>query len=141
MNLQLKHLAVATAGLALAGALGATPIAPQAQPAASPAAKSSPQHCFYASNINNFTTDGDKTVYLRVGVADVYRLDLMTSCPELTTRRSIGLERTVGGSNICSPLNLTVVFRLQGERRVCPVQELRWLTKDEIAALPKHDRP
>jgi len=127
-------------GLALAGAMIATPLTP-ALTADAPKPDPHRQQCFYASNINNYTTAGDRVVYLRVGVADVYRLDLMTDCPGLDFRQRIDFSRAVVGSSICSAIDLTIRFDQAGARSVCPVSDLRKLTPGEIAALPKRERP
>ncbi|MET0295423.1 MAG: DUF6491 family protein, partial [Phenylobacterium sp.] len=47
-----------------------------------PAAASAPRQCFRPQDINNFRAADDRTVYLRVGVNDIYRLDLIGPCPE-----------------------------------------------------------
>jgi len=128
--------AVTAAALSLAGATGSAPIA-QAEPAHDGGAKS----CFYAGNIENYAVANDRLMYLRVGVADVYRLDLMMDCPELTFRQNVEITHTGAGSLVCSPIDLTVRFHQIGARRVCPVSDMRKLTPAEVAALPKHDRP
>jgi hypothetical protein len=130
-----KHAAVAALSLVLAAA-AATPLA-QAEP------QKPAEHraCFYADNIENYAVANDRLVYLRVGVADVYRLDLMTECHELTFRQNVLFTHTGASSLICSPIDLTIRFRQAAARRVCPVSEMRKLTPAEIAALPKGDRP
>jgi hypothetical protein len=135
MKLGLK--AAAAMGLTLAGALAATPLA-TAQPRPAPAQS---RQCFYARNINNYTTAGGRLVYIRVGVADVYRLDLMTDCPELGFRQDLQFTRADPGASICSAIDLTIRFREPGARRICPVAEMRKLTPEEVAAMPKRDRP
>jgi hypothetical protein len=75
-------------------------------------------------------------------VSQIFRLDLMTNCLDLTFRQGIGLEDQPANAFICSPLEATVVYRDYGgipER--CPVKAIHKLTPDEIAALPKKDRP
>jgi hypothetical protein len=127
-----------SAALALASALAAV-ASPIAQ--AEPEHRAAPQSCFYASNIENYAVANDRLVYLRVGVADVYRLDLMTDCPELTFRQNIAITHTGASDLVCSPIDLTIRFRQIAARRVCPVGDMRKLTAAEVAALPKHDRP
>ena len=128
-------LAVATAGFAVLGALTATPLAK-----AEPSKGDSARQCFYERNINNFTVPGNRLVYIRVGVADVYRLDLMTDCPEITFRQDLGFSRSASG-NICSAVDMQIRFQQNGVRRICQVSDLRKLSPDEVAALPKRDRP
>jgi hypothetical protein len=65
----------------------------------------------------------------------------MNDCPELGFRQSLGLSRADGGTDICAPIDLTISFQQNGARRICPVQDMHKLSTDEIAALPKRDRP
>jgi hypothetical protein len=116
--------------------MSAPPSAAQAQPPAKPQ-----RSCFYASNINNYTVADSRTIYLRVGVADVYKLGLMSDCPELTFRTTNLSFTRSGVGSICSPIDLTIRYRQAGARRICPVADMRKLTPAEIAALPKRDRP
>jgi len=107
---------------------------------AQPAAKAAEQ-CFLADDVNGFNAPNDHTLYIRVGVSDVYRLDLMSDCQGLRFREGIGLERTPASSWICSPLDATVVYRETGMPERCPVTAIHKLTKAEVGALPKRDRP
>ncbi|MDR3514101.1 MAG: DUF6491 family protein [Caulobacteraceae bacterium] len=130
--------------IALAGAVLA-PAAVLAQPAA-PSAPAKPAdkqagQCFYANNVNGFNAPDNRTVYIRVGVRDVYRLDLMSDCLNLTFRQSLGLRSTPGSSWICSPLDVEVVYHDVGMRQRCPVTAIHKLTPAEVEALPKKDRP
>jgi hypothetical protein len=131
-----KQVAIAALGAALALA----PSLPQAQPSPPPKTYAGARQCFYANNISNYTTEGERTVYLRIGVREIYRLDLMTDCPELGFRQNIEF-RHVGGSSICSPIDLTIQFHQPGARRLCAVSDMRKLSLDEVAALPKRLRP
>jgi hypothetical protein len=135
MTLRLK--AAAATGLSLAVALAATPLATAQTP---PAPKQSRQ-CFYARNISNYSVVGDRLVYLRVGVADIYRLDLMNDCPEIGFRQHLEFTRADPGTTICSAIDLTIRFREPGAHRICPVSDMRKLSPAEVAALPKRDRP
>jgi hypothetical protein len=125
----IRFLTATAAAFCLAAA------AAQAQPAAAPRA------CFYARDISNFHVVDDRTVYLRVGVNQVYRLDLMGDCPQLSFRQSLGVETTPGAGTVCSPLDVELVYRDLGAPVRCPVTGLRALTPAEAAALPKKDRP
>jgi len=141
MRFHLKPIGAVALGLAAAVAITAAPLAPRAEPSSPLAKDASRRQCFYASNINNFTTEADRIVYIRVGVSDVYRLDLMTECPELSFRLDVQFTRADPGSSICSPVDLTLSYRQNGARRICPVVDMRKLTPQEVAALPKRLRP
>ena len=97
--------------------------------------------CFLRRNVNGFSAPNDRTLYVRVGVSDIWRLDLMTDCTGLAFRDAFGLEAQPARAWICSPLDATVVFRQTGLTQRCPVSGLHKLTAAEIAALPRRDRP
>lgn len=96
--------------------------------------------CFHASNVNGFRASDDRTVYLRVGVRDVYRLDLMSPCADVNWSERIGIVHR-GSPWICSGLDAEIVAPSPIGPHACPVQTLRKLTPAELAALPKKDRP
>lgn len=111
---------------------------------AAPAASAASSHdtCFARRNVESFSAPGDQTVYLRVGVNGIYRLDLMTHCLDLSFRESVGLEDQPASAFICSPLEATVVYRAAGGiPQRCPVKAIHKLTPEEVAALPRKDRP
>ena len=105
------------------------------------AADKSPNACIVRSDINGFSAPDDHTVYVRVGVNQIFRLDLMTHCLDLTFRQAIGLEDQPATAWICSPLEATVVYRDLGVTQRCPVTAIHKLTPAEIASLPKKDLP
>jgi hypothetical protein len=104
-------------------------------------AKSDANQCFRPDEINGFNAPDDHTVYIRVGVNDFYKLDLMGDCIDLTFRQSLGIQRTPGMGWICSPLDATIVYRETGMPERCPVTGIHKLSAAEVAALPKRDRP
>jgi Family of unknown function (DUF6491) len=136
-NITSKAIGLAASAAILAGAGLSAPVV-SAQPAAGP---SHGNQCFLRSNINGFQAPDDRTVYIRVGVSDIYRLTLMVNCTSLSFRQGIGLESTPGDPWICSPIQATVVYRDVGIHNRCPVSDIHKLTPDEIAALPKRDLP
>ena len=100
-----------------------------------------PNQCFWTRNITGFAAPDDHTVYIRVSYRDVYRLDLMVSCPDVDWNQRIALvSRT--GSNICNALDAEIVAHATGlGSQRCPVKTLTKLTPEEIAALPRHAKP
>jgi len=106
-----------------------------------PAGKSPARSCFPASNVSGFRASDDKTVYLRVGVKDVYRLDLMSACPNVDWNEHIALLSRGGSSFVCTGLDLDVISSTPIGRQRCPVQTLTKLTPEEAAALPKKAVP
>ena len=126
--------------LAASAAVLAGLVLPAPMVSAQPASRSNNQ-CFYTRNINGFRAPDDHTLYVRVGVSDIYRLTLMTNCTGLTFKQNIGLESTPGDPWICSAIQATVVYRDTGIRNRCPVSDIHKLSPAEIAAMPKRDQP
>ena len=96
--------------------------------------------CFWVQNVNGWSAADDHTVYLRTGVKDVYRLDLMGACQDITWNQDIGLI-SHGSSSICSPLDATIVSKGPLGPQRCPVRAVTKLTPDQIAAMPSKHRP
>lgn len=97
--------------------------------------------CFLRRDVYNFSAPNDRTLYIRVGVSQVWRLDLMTDCTGLSFRQAFGLEARPASPWICSPLDATVIVRQPGFHMRCPVTAMHHLSPAEVAALPKRDRP
>ena len=123
-----------TAVFALAAAL---PAAADKPPAAAAKAR---QACFFARDVNSFSAADDRTVYVKVGVKDVYRLDLFNSCPDIDWNWSIALQ-SHGSDWICSPMDATIIARSPIGPQRCEVNKVTRLTPEEVAALPKKARP
>ena len=131
--------------LALGGLLSALAFTQAAwadEPAKVAPKAETPRQCFYSSNMSSFKEAGDRAVYIRVGVKDLYRLDLFSTCHDLRWAQTIGVESR-GSSWICSGSNsdavLIVPSTLGPER--CMVTDVKKLTDAEIDALPRKDRP
>lgn len=127
--------AVAALGLGLAAQACA-----QTRP---PPRSSRPQNaCFDAHMINGFSAPDESTVYIRVGVSEIWRLKLLGSCPNLNWDQRIALQNRSGSSFICDALDAEVLSHAPGMGlQRCPVSELHKLTPAEAAALPKKARP
>ena len=126
----MKLLGVLAIG-AVAGALAAGPAA----------AKDNGTDCFLQRNINGFSAASDSTVYIRVGVKEIWRLDLMIPCTGLTFRNGFALQGSPTSGWVCRPIDATVMIRQTGITQRCPVSAIHHLTADEAAALPKKLRP
>ena len=107
--------------------------------AAGPAAAKR-DNCFHARNVSGFRAMDDKTVYLRVGVRDIYRLEVMGRCPEIDWSQRLALVSR-GSPWICSGLDADLVAPSPIGPQHCPVHTLRKLTPREAAALPRKLRP
>jgi hypothetical protein len=122
--------AIATAGVALS-LIAAS--AAQAQP--------SPRQCFFQRNLNSWKEVGERRVNLRVGVKDIYQLDLNAPCWNLKWAETLGIENR-GSSSVCTgdTVILVVPDRARGTDR-CWARVLRKLSPQEAAALPPKERP
>ena len=135
-----KALAAAAVTVLTALSLAASAPAP-----GSPAAASPPKHpaCFWTHSISSFAAGSDdETLYLKVGVKDVYELKLFNNCFDIGWVQHIAL-RSRFSSNICEGTGNNAEVYVPGGafRERCPVTDIRKLTPDEVAALPKNSRP
>ncbi len=128
----------AWAGLTGALALAACTTPPVSD--ASVVAAKSARSCFFANSANSFNAVDDQTVYVRVGVKDVYRLDLFSRCPDIDWNHAIALVSR-GGSSICSGLDATVITKGPFGPQRCEVRTVTKLTPEEAAALNPKAKP
>jgi hypothetical protein len=98
------------------------------------------QACFYARDVNGFNAADSKTVYIRVGVKDVYRLDLFATCPDIDWDWKIGLVSR-GSDWICDAMDATIIARSPIGPQRCEVNKVTKLTPAEVAALPRKQKP
>ena len=96
--------------------------------------------CFYSRNINGFTAVDDETINVRVGVRDIYQLKFLGPSRDVRWANGIALV-SHGGSFICSSLDATVVVPGPTGPQRFPVKAIRHLTPDEVANLPRKQRP
>ncbi|MDP3749851.1 MAG: DUF6491 family protein [Phenylobacterium sp.] len=108
--------------------------------AADPAGAKPQRQCFSARNVSNFSAVDDRTVNLRVGVKDVYRLDLLGPCHDIDWEHQIAIQSR-GSSWICSGLDATIITRSPIGPQRCAVRTIRKLSLAEIAALPPKHKP
>lgn len=125
--------AAATAALLLVGACASTD--PD-----NPRASNPSRQCFFANSARSFTAVDNQTVHVRVGANDIYRLDLMGTCPDINWNHQIALVSR-GSSSICTGTGATVVTRGPTGQQRCPVRMVTKLTPEEVEALRPRDRP
>lgn len=131
-------IAAAAFGLVALGLAAPQAVVAQQQPAAE---KPKPKRqCFWASQVNNFAAQSDRVVNIRVGVNDVYSLEIFGVCPEIDWTQSIGLVSTMGDS-ICQGLDAELIVPSAIGPQRCAVRNIRKLTPAEVAALPPRARP
>lgn len=97
--------------------------------------------CFNTRMVTSFAAPDNQTLYVRVGVSDVFRFDLLVPCQDIDWNQRLALVARPGPW-ICSGMDATVVSQARGiGRQRCPASHMRKLTPDEIAALPPRSRP
>lgn len=106
----------------------------------SPRSSNPNRQCFFANSARGFTVVDTQTVNVRVGARDVYRLDLMGTCPDINWNSQIALVSR-GSSSICTGTGATVVTRGPTSQQRCPVRMVTKLTTEEVEALRPRDRP
>ncbi|MDO9336787.1 MAG: hypothetical protein EON95_00660 [Caulobacteraceae bacterium] len=131
-----KTLIGALLGTALLVTGGASVV--QAAPKAAKAARTD---CFFNQQVRNFSAGkDDKTLYVRAG-RDTYRMETLGRCLDLRDSLNIGLD-SHPSSSICSAQDVTIIVHSNGMGvQRCPVRELVKLTPEQVAALPKGERP
>jgi hypothetical protein len=134
MNPQARCGALIAAVLAFAAAAGG--VAAQPSRAPTPA-----RPCFLQRNLTSWKEAGDRQVYLKVGVNDIYELALDAPCWNLRWAERLGIENR-GSSSVCTgdTVILVVPDRAMGTDR-CFARVLRRLTPEQAAALPPKQRP
>ncbi|HEY1426157.1 MAG TPA: hypothetical protein VGF50_05750 [Caulobacteraceae bacterium] len=99
--------------------------------------------CFLSSNWEGWKSPDPSTIYLRVTMNRVFRLDLAHPASDLDDP-SVHLVTTIRGSNwICSPLDLSQlsVADNHGLREPLFVRNITELTPDQVKAIPPKYRP
>ena len=137
MSFRTALTAALAAALAAAGALsvGAAP--------ALAADTANHQACFLSSNWSGWKSPDPNTIYLRVDVNRVFRLDLAHPSYSLSDPSVHLVSRIRGSSWICSPLDLqlTVADTHGIGREPLFVKTITELTPDEAKAIPAKYRP
>ncbi|HRD45902.1 MAG TPA: DUF6491 family protein [Caulobacter sp.] len=127
-----KRIAIAAmvVGLGLTTACASATASQEAAPA------TSERSCFFADQINGWRSEeGDKVIYLEVGVNDMYRADLFSRCTGVDDALTIGVKTRGGGSSVCDGMDLDLIIGSPIGPQTCHVTKLTKLTPAEIQAL------
>jgi hypothetical protein len=127
------------AGLLTTALLVAAPAL--ADPAAKDAAPKPARTCFSLSDWDGWSAPDRNTLLMRVRNRDVYRVELAHGTNQLTSP-GVHLVSTVRGvDTVCAPLDLDL--RVSDGFIAMPImaKTITRLTPEEIAAIPKKDRP
>jgi hypothetical protein len=100
-------------------------------------------NCFLSNSWQGWSAPGDgDMLYLRVGLHDIYRVDLTPGTHARKGADTFLVSRVRGSSWICTPLDLQLTLSDQtGFREPLIARSLRKLTPAEIAAIPRKDLP
>ena len=107
-------------------------------------AQPSKMSCFWVRDWAGWKITPDaKSMYIRVSMNRIYRLDFRGACTAAQFGGSHLVTKSRGSSSICSPLDLDLRVS-QGRHGIatpCIVSAITQLTPDEATALPKPLRP
>jgi hypothetical protein len=126
------------------GALAATALAGVASAATAPApsAPAANRTCFFTRNWESWKAPDANTLYLKVFMHDIYRVDLSSGSDMLTWPDSHLINKVRGTDSVCSPIDLDLsVSNGSGIRVFLIAKAITKLTPEEIAAIPKKDLP
>lgn len=139
----IAHIArAALVGLAISAplALGGPAAAQGSAPAAKP--EKPARQCFYLSDWRGWSAPDKDTLYLKVRGRDVYRVDLAYGSSQLTWPGTHLVSVVRGIDSVCGPLDLDLRVS-DGFGMAIPIRAktITKLTPEQVAALPKKDRP
>ncbi len=133
-------MTIKTLLLGAALAVGSAGLAQAATPA--PGAPAQAHSCFFSRDWDSWHAPDENTLYLRVGVRDIYRVDLSAGSRLLTWPDSHLISKLRGTNSICSPLDLDLaVSDGSGFRDFLIAKAITRLTPEQVAAIPKKDLP
>lgn len=97
------------------------------------------RQCFRPQDVNGFSPEGEDVVYLRVGANDIYRAEILGTCPDIDFTQRVAI-RWRGTNWICQGLDAE--FIVPGPLRAdsCPITSLRKLDDAEVQAYRERRR-
>lgn len=102
----------------------------------------SAKRCFRLHDWNGWRTPDGKTMYIRVGISDLWRIDMTSTCGGLRSPSSHLVTRVRHGDLVCDALDLDLsVQDSNGFTEPCLIQSIRPLTDAETKAIDSKDRP
>ncbi len=123
--------------LIIAAALG---LAGAAQADTPPLGKPAPS-CFRSMDWSGWHAPDRNTIYLRVRMKDVYRLDLASGSSLLTWPTSHLINNVRGTDSVCGPIDLDLKVAEDGFVEPLFIKSITKLTPEQVAAIPKKDLP
>ena len=108
------------------------------------ASNRAPRACFSTSQVSNFRSGEDQTLYLRAGRGGVFELQSVGWCRDLDWANALVITSEFGGgSRLCTGDPVQIAYASGGAMPSgpCRARIVRQLTDAEIAALPGRSRP
>lgn len=143
MRIHINAAVLAALALApLTASASAQPASPPPAAAKPPPSTRLPPKCFYSHDWAGWKPSADsKSIYIRVGVSDFYRIDFSDSCPTLRDP-DVHLVTRPLNDLICSPIELDLKVAQppdlgRGMAIPCIVTGITPLSHADMAALPK----
>ncbi len=129
--------------LVLSALIGATAAALTAAPITAAGAAPAHSDCFLSRDWQGWKSPAPDVIYLRVGLREIYRLDLSAGSNSLSDPGVHLVNRLRGSDWVCSPLDLQLsVADDQGVyHEPLIVKSITHLTPDEVRAIPPRDLP
>jgi len=112
--------------------------------AASAATTDARNSCFRSSDWEGWKAPNENTLYLKVRMHDIYRVDLSAGSPALKWPSTHLVNVLHGSDLICSPLDLQLSVADSGGggfHTFLIAKAITKLTPEEAAAIPKKDQP
>jgi hypothetical protein len=102
------------------------------------------QACFFVNEFHGWKAPDARTIFIRVGAARIYRLDLAADCALLTFADAHLITKTRGSETVCSALDWDLRVSQPpgtGAPEACIVKKMTLLSPDQAAAIPPKFRP
>jgi Family of unknown function (DUF6491) len=102
------------------------------------------QSCFLITEMRGWKALDNKTIFIRVGLNQIYRLDLSAACPMLTMPDAHLITKTRGPDTVCSAIDWDLSVSEPPPAAMpepCIVKQMTQLTPEQAAAIPPKYRP
>lgn len=97
--------------------------------------------CFTASEIHNFRSAGDRTLYLRIRVSEVFEIGA-SPCPGLAFANGLNIRPDGPSDQLCVGDRARIAPTGRGTAPVtCNIRVERKLTREQVSALPDSAQP
>ncbi len=103
--------------------------------------------CFMMHDFDGWKAADAKTIYIKVGTHDYYRLDLAAPCSTLLTPGSHLVTKVRGGDQVCSGIDWDLSVSdstgigSPGMHQACIVKTQTPLSPADVAAIPAKFKP